>query len=107
MLAAVAHHGKLGNSGVYVYHVASSMVNPLLCQNFFKFCHNYFTLHPFTSSKGDVIKIKDMKFFTSIEEYILAGLNATTDFKPENDRLHMKLVRMAAIYGTRLSINLR
>lgn len=102
MMAAIANHGIVGKPGINIYHVSSSTENPLFCHKLFEYCCNYFTLHPLKDSRGELIRgVKEMEFFTTIDEYVLFGLDAN---KPSNVKLHSKLVRMAAIYkGTMLN----
>ncbi|XP_074284667.1 fatty acyl-CoA reductase 2, chloroplastic-like [Silene latifolia] len=96
MMAAMAKHGNERKHGVYFYHVTSSIINPLTFHDIFNFCTYYFKSHPLKDSNGDVIRVKDMQYFESIPEFILAGgLSAiTTSYA----KLRLKFMRMAAIY---------
>ncbi|KAL2933429.1 Fatty acyl-CoA reductase 2 [Bienertia sinuspersici] len=95
MITATAYHGILGKNGLHIYHVASSVVNPLRCKNMFNYSYNYFTKHPLITSRNEAIIVKDMEFYTSMDEYIMVGL----DDVHSNDKLLRNLVRMAIIYG--------
>ncbi|XP_021767399.1 fatty acyl-CoA reductase 2-like [Chenopodium quinoa] len=103
IVVAIANHAISGKLGVHVYHLASSMVKPLQLQTLFKYCCNYFALHPFKDSKGDKIKVEEMDFYASLDEYILAGMNS----KPSNEKLYSHIVRIAAIYEPILMLRLR
>uniref|UniRef100_A0A803MK15 Fatty acyl-CoA reductase n=1 Tax=Chenopodium quinoa TaxID=63459 RepID=A0A803MK15_CHEQI len=103
MIAAIANHGIIGEPELEIYHVTSSMVNPLTCGKLIKLCNNYFALHPFITPSREFIKVKDIEFFSSIDEYIFFGMGSSSS----NDKLHRILVRMAAIYQPVLFSKLR
>uniref|UniRef100_A0A803M6A8 Fatty acyl-CoA reductase n=1 Tax=Chenopodium quinoa TaxID=63459 RepID=A0A803M6A8_CHEQI len=103
IIVAIANHAISGKLGVHIYHLASSMVKPLQLQTLFKYCCNYFTLHPFKNSRGEIIKVEEMDFYASLDEYILAGMNS----KPSNEKLYSHLVRIAAIYEPIMLLRLR
>ncbi|XP_074284668.1 fatty acyl-CoA reductase 2, chloroplastic-like [Silene latifolia] len=101
MMTAMAKHGNEKKHGVYFYNVASTVVNPLTIHDIFNFCTNYFTSHPLKDSNGVKIIVKDMKFFESIPEFIIAGSGAVT---ASYAKLQYKFTRMAALYEPFFSI---
>ncbi|KAK9288642.1 hypothetical protein L1049_017102 [Liquidambar formosana] len=69
MIAAMAKHGIAGKPDMNVYHVASSIANPLMLQDFFKFQYEYFRSSPLMDSKGKRIDITEMRFSSSMDDF--------------------------------------
>ncbi|KAH0662376.1 hypothetical protein KY284_027307 [Solanum tuberosum] len=65
-MAAIAKHGYLQNPELNVYHVTSTLLNPFTLSQFFDYCYEYFTSFPFINSKGDNVKIREMKYFNKM-----------------------------------------
>ncbi|XP_042481307.1 fatty acyl-CoA reductase 2, chloroplastic-like [Macadamia integrifolia] len=68
-LAAIAKHGAARKPEMNIYHVASSMVNPLLFQDLAKFLYEHFSSSPYMDSKGRPIHVPTMKLFNSMEDF--------------------------------------
>ncbi|KAK9128386.1 hypothetical protein Syun_017183 [Stephania yunnanensis] len=56
-------------SGIDVYHVASSAVNPLGTEELFGFSLEHFKTFPYKNSKGMPINIEKLKLFNSVEDF--------------------------------------
>ncbi|KAK9153356.1 hypothetical protein Sjap_000836 [Stephania japonica] len=56
-------------SGIEVYHVASSTVNPLGTADVFRFSLEHFRTFPYKDSKGMPTHIEKLKLFNSIEDF--------------------------------------
>ncbi|XP_006361195.1 fatty acyl-CoA reductase 2-like [Solanum tuberosum] len=68
-MAAIAKHGYLQNPELNVYHVTSTLLNPFTLSQFFDYCYEYFTSFPFINSKGDKVKIREMKYFNKMSNF--------------------------------------
>ncbi|PHT32666.1 hypothetical protein CQW23_29003 [Capsicum baccatum] len=68
-MAAIAKHGYLQNPELNVYHLISTSLNPVTIAQFFDYCHEYFTSFPFVNSKGDKVKIREMKYFNKVSAF--------------------------------------
>ncbi|XP_050287961.1 fatty acyl-CoA reductase 2, chloroplastic-like [Quercus robur] len=68
-IAAIAKHGIAAKPELHVYHVGSSAVNPLLLHDLFKFSCNHFTCSPLMNSERKNIRINEMKFFNSMDNF--------------------------------------
>ncbi|XP_030972093.1 fatty acyl-CoA reductase 2-like [Quercus lobata] len=68
-IAAIAKHGIAAKPELNVYHVGSSAVNPLLVHDLFKFSCNHFTCSPLMNSERTNIRINEMKFFNSMDNF--------------------------------------
>ncbi|KAK9724266.1 hypothetical protein RND81_05G059600 [Saponaria officinalis] len=101
MIAAIAKQGNEGKHGVNIYNVASSCTNPLSCRDFFDISSNYFKTRPLVDSRGNVIRVQDIKFFESMTEFVIVGFGAATT---SNAKLQTMLLRMAAIYEPILTV---
>ncbi|KAL0452867.1 UNVERIFIED_CONTAM: Fatty acyl-CoA reductase 2 [Sesamum latifolium] len=64
-IAAIAKHGIIHKPQLNVYHVASSIVNPLRFYEFFEILHDYFSSTPFFKIKN----ISKIKYFTSFDDF--------------------------------------
>lgn len=69
MVAAMAKHGKSMESGLFTYHITSSTINPLTLFDLFKSFYNYFTLAPLMDANGGQIRVEEVKFVDSIDEF--------------------------------------
>ncbi|PHT72012.1 hypothetical protein T459_22797 [Capsicum annuum] len=68
-MAAIAKHGHLQIPELNVYHVASSSVNPLSSSQLMNYCYEFFHSFPFVNSKGDQVKVKNMKYFDNMSDF--------------------------------------
>lgn len=67
-LAAMAKHA--GNCGLKVYHVASSVVNPLTVRECFKIIFEHFKCNPYIDGKGNPVKLlKQLTCVNTMENY--------------------------------------
>ena len=69
MLTAMAKHGRCSDSGIYIYHIASSVVNPLVLQDLVWFFYEYFSASPWIDSDGKPIIVPPMKLFTNVNKF--------------------------------------
>lgn len=81
-LAAIAKHGGEGSklkavssSDYHVYHIASSVANPLFTRDLLDMAYQHFSSNPFFDRKGNSIQISPYQFFTSIEDMLLTMEN--------------------------------
>ncbi|GJN20676.1 hypothetical protein PR202_gb08079 [Eleusine coracana subsp. coracana] len=72
MLASMAKHGgeRAAAAGMHVYHIASSMMNPLLFEDMFQFFYQHFTRSPFIDATGKPIQVKPIQFCNNMDQYI-------------------------------------
>lgn len=68
-LAAMAKHGREGKAGMNIYHVASSVINPLVFQDLAQLLHQHFTFCPHIDSRGGFIQVPEIKLFRSMDEF--------------------------------------
>ncbi|KAJ4971515.1 hypothetical protein NE237_004614 [Protea cynaroides] len=68
-LAAMAKHGAAGKPEMNIYHIASSVVNPLVFQDLARFMYEHFSSSPYMDSKGRPIHVPKMKFFNSLDDF--------------------------------------
>ncbi|VFQ73962.1 unnamed protein product [Cuscuta campestris] len=66
-LAAMAKHGIAGKPGTNIYHIASSVVNPLVFKDLARLLYEHFHSKPYIDSKGKPIDVPTMKLFSSME----------------------------------------
>lgn len=69
IIAAIAKHGIASKPGLTFYHATSSVVNPLLLHDLFKYTFQHFALSPIIGTQGKAINIKAMEFFSSMEDF--------------------------------------
>lgn len=80
-LAAMAKHA--GKRGVKVYHVASSVANPLTIREFFKIICEHFKCNPYIDRKGNPIKLlEQLTCINTMENY---GQALDTAFNSPNN----------------------
>lgn len=68
-MAATAKQGNAGKPGHHVYHITSSVANPLVLGDAFKFSCNHFNSSPLIDSKGKRIDITGMKYFSPMDTH--------------------------------------
>ncbi|XP_012485655.2 fatty acyl-CoA reductase 2, chloroplastic [Gossypium raimondii] len=68
-LAAIARHGMTPKPDINIYHIASSVVNPLVFQDLARMLHEHYNSRPFLDSKGTPIHVPSMKLFSSMEDF--------------------------------------
>lgn len=69
ILAATVKHAKLSKSEVSVYHVGSSVANPMTFGECFRYNFEYFDSSPYMDAKKGPIQVQKMKTFRTIEEF--------------------------------------
>ncbi|XP_031498415.1 fatty acyl-CoA reductase 2, chloroplastic-like [Nymphaea colorata] len=69
MLAAMAKHGAKGKPGTHVYHVASSVTNPLIFEDLAKMLYDHFSSSPYVDYKGRKIGVPEMKLYVSWDDF--------------------------------------
>ncbi|KAK6943999.1 Fatty acyl-coenzyme A reductase, NAD-binding domain, partial [Dillenia turbinata] len=70
LIAAIAKHGIARKPGIKVYHVASSLVNPLEFGDMFNYSGEYFNSSPTVELNGRRKRgIDKMKFIGTVEEF--------------------------------------
>lgn len=68
ILAAMAKHA--GNCGLKVYHLASSVVNPLTVRECFRIIFEHFKCNPYIDGKGNPVKLlKQLTCIDTMENY--------------------------------------
>ncbi|XP_010325917.1 fatty acyl-CoA reductase 2, chloroplastic-like isoform X2 [Solanum lycopersicum] len=99
-MAAIAKHGYLQSPQLNVYHLATTLVNPVAIHQLFDYCYEYFTLFPFVNSKGDKIEVKEMKYFDKISDFsnyiweVLSKQHKVQDLsEKELLKIHMRFKR--------------
>ncbi|KAJ9181224.1 hypothetical protein P3X46_009376 [Hevea brasiliensis] len=68
-LAAIARHGMVQKSGINVYQIASSVVNPLAFEELAKLLYEHYNSSPYMDSNGRPIHVPSMKLFSSMEDF--------------------------------------
>ncbi|XP_042515249.1 fatty acyl-CoA reductase 2, chloroplastic-like [Macadamia integrifolia] len=68
-LAAMAKHGASGKPDMNIYHVASSVVNPLLFEDLARFSYEHFSSSPYMDSMGRLIYVSRPKLFSSMDDF--------------------------------------
>ncbi|GMJ14786.1 FATTY ACID REDUCTASE 2, MALE STERILITY 2 [Hibiscus trionum] len=68
-LAAIARHGMTPKPDINIYHIASSVANPLVFQDLARMLHEHYNSWPFHDSKGTPIHVTSMKLFSSMEDF--------------------------------------
>ncbi|KAK1399896.1 Fatty acyl-CoA reductase [Heracleum sosnowskyi] len=69
ILVAMAKHGREAKPGLNVYHASSSVSNPILLYEFFKYTCEHFKSSPLRDRDGKKIRIADMKFLSSLSDF--------------------------------------
>ncbi|CAN6466490.1 unnamed protein product [Victoria cruziana] len=69
MLAAMAKHGAREKPGTHVYHVASSVTNPLVFEDLAKMLYDHFSSNPYVDYKGRKIEVPEMKLYLSWDDF--------------------------------------
>ncbi|KAF5465293.1 hypothetical protein F2P56_015313 [Juglans regia] len=68
-LAAITRHGMAGKGDMNIYHVASSVANPLLLKDLLTFFSDHFISSPWIDSEGRPTHVKPIKMFGSMDEF--------------------------------------
>ncbi|EOY09601.1 Jojoba acyl CoA reductase-related male sterility protein [Theobroma cacao] len=68
-LAAIARHGMTPKPDISIYHIASSVVNPLVFQDLARLLYEHYSSSPFLDSKGSPIHVPSVKLFNSMEDF--------------------------------------
>ncbi|KAK4345928.1 hypothetical protein RND71_036104 [Anisodus tanguticus] len=96
-LAAIAKHGAAGKPGSNVYHVAYSVVNPLIFKDLATLLFDHFNSSPYIDSKGRPIHVPRMKLFSSMDDLSFhlwqdaINRSGLTDTADPNGKLSRKL----------------
>ncbi|KAF7818914.1 fatty acyl-CoA reductase 2 [Senna tora] len=89
-LAAMARHGKAQKADMNVYHIASSVVNPLVFEELARLLYKHYTSSPCIDSKGRPIQVPIMKLFSSSQDFS-AHLWTDTIQKTNHNSMSQKL----------------
>lgn len=65
MLATMAKHGTIKEPGLNVYHIASSIANPLIYDDLVTYFFEYFNSSPYTLRVNKLKLINNMKDYNS------------------------------------------
>ncbi|KAI4371954.1 hypothetical protein MLD38_010244 [Melastoma candidum] len=68
-LAAIAKHGSTGKSGISMYQIASSVVNPLMNRELARLLYEHYRASPIMDSQGRPIPVSSMQLFSSMDEF--------------------------------------
>ncbi|KAI4332900.1 hypothetical protein L6164_017773 [Bauhinia variegata] len=68
-IAAIAKHGRTRRSYLNVYHVASSVMNPISFGDAFKYSFDHFKSSPLLDLEGNEISISNFKLFSSTDSF--------------------------------------
>lgn len=68
-LAAMAKHGRTNEPGIHIYHIASSIENPLVFQELADLLYQHFHSFPCLDSKGRPIEVPRMKLFDDVSKF--------------------------------------
>jgi fatty acyl-CoA reductase len=90
MMVAMATHAY--QNDLFIYHVASSVGNPLRYSLLSDVAYNYFSRNPCVSNDGKIIRVKEMLFLKSMSSFrlhmfqrykapLLASLYSTLPYK--------------------------
>jgi fatty acyl-CoA reductase len=67
-LAAMVKHAR--NPGVNIYHVASSIANPVSLRNIAKIVFEHFKYNPYIDKKGEPIRlVKELTYIPAEEDF--------------------------------------
>nr|XP_009786820.1 PREDICTED: probable fatty acyl-CoA reductase 4 [Nicotiana sylvestris] len=69
ILAAIVAHGSIESSQEFIYHISSSKRNPLKLVNVPIFLLHYFTKNPWIDKDGNIIKVKEITTFNSMDSF--------------------------------------
>ncbi|RWR72082.1 Male sterility [Cinnamomum micranthum f. kanehirae] len=69
MLAAMAKHSARMEE-TQIYHITSSVTNPILCQDLFGYFFEHFEAFPYIDNNGKPVHVQPMKFFSSEDELL-------------------------------------
>ncbi|KAG7033569.1 Fatty acyl-CoA reductase 2 [Cucurbita argyrosperma subsp. argyrosperma] len=68
-LAAMARHGGAPRPSMNIYHVASSVANPLVFNRLAALLHQHYSSSPCLDADGTPIRVPSMKLFNSVDEF--------------------------------------
>ncbi|CAK9319385.1 unnamed protein product [Citrullus colocynthis] len=68
-LAAMARHGRAPRPSMNIYHVASSVANPLLFHRLAALLHQYYHSSPCLDLDGTPIRVPSFKLFNSVDDF--------------------------------------
>ncbi|XVF55953.1 hypothetical protein PTKIN_Ptkin06aG0077100 [Pterospermum kingtungense] len=68
-LAAMVRHGKTRKADINIYHISSSILNPLTMQDLFGLVYEHFKSSPSIDENGRPINIQKLKIFPSMEDF--------------------------------------
>ena len=93
-LAVIAKHGgkesKLENNNAsddHVYHITSSVANPLKTRHLLDPVYQHLNLNPCFDREGNPVQISAFKFFTSIEDMLsyMKSINSNDEISPKQE----------------------
>ncbi|KAL4021150.1 hypothetical protein IC575_019941 [Cucumis melo] len=68
-LAAMARHGRAPRPSMNIYHVASSVANPLVFHRLADLLHQHYDSSPCLDVDGTPIRVPSMKLFDSVDDF--------------------------------------
>ncbi|XP_031739692.1 fatty acyl-CoA reductase 2 isoform X2 [Cucumis sativus] len=68
-LAAMARHGRAPRPSMNIYHVASSVANPLVFNRLADLLHQHYNSSPCLDVDGTPIRVSSMKLFDSVDDF--------------------------------------
>ncbi|GLJ05638.1 hypothetical protein SUGI_0021940 [Cryptomeria japonica] len=75
-LAAIAKHA--GRPGIQVYHVSSSVANPIRLQQIVEAIFDHFKINPYINNKGKSVELqKELAFFPTMDDFLNHAWNST------------------------------
>ncbi|KAF5207250.1 Fatty acyl-coa reductase [Thalictrum thalictroides] len=69
MITAMAKHGAVKKPGLSIYHIASSVANPMTYQKLFDYFFEYFDSSPYMDLQRKPINIQRAKFFKNMDDF--------------------------------------
>ena len=67
MIIAMAAHAN--ENGLFIYHVASSVANPLRCSVVVDEAYKYFSEHPCVGRDGNIVHVKELRLIESMSNF--------------------------------------
>ncbi|XAR54295.1 Long-chain-fatty-acyl-CoA reductase [Bertholletia excelsa] len=101
ILAAVAQHGIEGRAKLSVYHVCSSVANPLTYGDIFKYAFDHFSSSPLVGRRGEKVCTKRLKFCGSTHElssYVSTVMAEQNGFMDRRLRTKWEMIERNALH---------
>ncbi|OMO68800.1 Male sterility, NAD-binding protein [Corchorus olitorius] len=98
-LAAMAMHGVTRKADINIYHIASSVSNPLALQGCFEvYFYEHFKMWPCVDASGKPINVQNLKIITSMEEFDAHLLREATKSSTPSQMVEMRKFMERAKY---------